>query len=91
MKSDRILPAFPLKRSAIDSYAKTSFPFLSFPDFFVGSSSSVRAKLEPRGVISNADVRGLFFLELSCVDPRFPTGEKQLETETLLEKLFVVL
>ena len=92
MKSDRILPAFPSKRSAIDSYAETSFPFLSFPDpYFVGSSSSVRAKLEPRGVISNADVRGLFFLELSCVDLRFPTGEKQLETETLLEKLFVVL
>ena len=61
MKSDRILPAFPSKRSAIDSYAKTSFPFLSFPDsYFVGSSSSVRAKLEPHGVISNANVRGLF-------------------------------
>ena len=73
MKSDRIFPAFPSKRSAVDT-RKPPFLFLSFPDsYFVGPSSSVRAKLELHGVISNANVRGLFlwsFRASTYVSPR---------------------
>ena len=53
---------------------KPPFLFLSFPDsYFVGPSSSVRAKLELHGVISNANVRGLFlwsFRASTYVSPR---------------------
>ena len=86
MKSDRILPAFPSKRSAIDSYAKTSFPFLSFPDsYFVGSSSSVRAKLEPHGVISNANVRGLFLWSICASTYVSPRGKSSWKLRLFLK------
>ena len=68
------IACLPFETICIDSYAKTSFPFLSFPDsYFVGPSSSVRAKLELHGVISNANVRGLFlwsFRASTFVSPR---------------------
>lgn len=66
IKSERRFLAFLRKRSTEGSKAKTCFPFVSFPDsFWVGSSSSARAKLEPHGVILNASVRCLWIVKLS--------------------------
>ena len=69
---------------------------LSFPYFsrLIFCRITVQCESKSRAAWGNIECgcKGfVFFLELSCVDPRFPTGEKQLETETLLEKLFVVL
>ena len=65
---------------------KPPFLFLSFPDsYFVGSSSSVRAKLEPRGVISNADVRGLFFWSFRASTHVSPRGKSSWKLRLFLK------
>ena len=65
---------------------KPPFLFLSFPDsYFVGSSSSVRAKLEPHGVISNADVRGLFFWSFRASTHVSPRGKSSWKLRLFLK------
>ena len=84
MKRERGFLAFLPKRSIADVNARTSFPFFSFPDsHFVGSSSTARER-------GNIDFERNGLVELSLVNPRFPTQEKHLGTETLPEELFVV-
>ena len=65
---------------------KFPFLFLSFPDsYFVGPSSSVRAKLEPRGVLSNADVRGLFFWSFRASTHVSPRGKSSWKLRLFLK------
>ena len=86
IKSERRFLAFLSERSTEGSKAKTCFPFFSFPDsYLVGSSSSARAKLEPYGVISNASVRCLWIVKLSCVSPRSPRKKNSWELRLFLK------
>ena len=80
------IACLPFETICIDSYAKTSFPFLSFPDsYFVGPSSSVRAKLELHGVISNANVRGLFLWSFRASTYVCPRGKSSWKLRLFLK------